>query len=220
MKPKSNGWKYWLILVGLLMMVIAYFVHDRNKLVAELDRRDSTHFQAGRNMMIDHVRERDFLTRKVNDGYHLADSIKLASDHAIDSLSRSAGRTRVKIVPVLVSSDSVCLAQVHYRDTLIKTQDSTISTLYGERKALRVASDTIEARWERKDRSSEKTIHQLADECYRQSAARQKAEKKLDNPWSFGLHAGYGATMSGGQVYMGPQAGASVQYKIRLRKRR
>jgi len=47
-----------------------------------------------------------------------------------------------------------------------------------------------------------------------------KQNKQLDNPWSFGLHGGYGATLSGGQIYMGPQVGASVQYKIRLRKRR
>ena len=34
---KSNGWKYWLVIGGLLLMTIAYFVHDRNKVAKQRD---------------------------------------------------------------------------------------------------------------------------------------------------------------------------------------
>lgn len=34
---KSNGWKCWLIVVGLLLMTIAYFVHDGNKVEKQRD---------------------------------------------------------------------------------------------------------------------------------------------------------------------------------------
>jgi len=34
---KSNGWKYWLTLVSVLLMWIAYFIHDRNKVEKQRD---------------------------------------------------------------------------------------------------------------------------------------------------------------------------------------
>jgi hypothetical protein len=43
---------------------------------------------------------------------------------------------------------------------------------------------------------------------------------RMDNPWSFGFHAGYGATISGGRAYAGPQAGIGINYWIRFKRRK
>lgn len=68
--------------------------------------------------------------------------------------------------------------------------------------------------------SASKAVDSLGAIAGKMQGVITKQAKQLDNPWSFGLHAGYGATLSAGQLYMGPQAGASVQYKIRIRKRK
>lgn len=68
--------------------------------------------------------------------------------------------------------------------------------------------------------SASQAVDSLGSIAGKMQGVIDKQAKQLDNPWSFGIHAGYGATLSGGQVYMGPQAGASVQYKIRLKNRK
>lgn len=62
---KSNGWKYWLVVVGLLLMVIAYFVHDRNRLEAEMKEADSVHYHNS----VEILKENAMLHEK-NDSLH------------------------------------------------------------------------------------------------------------------------------------------------------
>lgn len=62
---KSNGWKYWLVVVGLLLMTIAYFVHDRNRLEAEMIEHDSASYHASLK-----IAKENALLHEKNDSMH------------------------------------------------------------------------------------------------------------------------------------------------------
>lgn len=223
MANKSNGWKYWLVIVGLLMMVIAYFVHDRNKLAAELDSRDSTHFDDLRRIQIDKARDLNQADQEKRD-------LKHSYEHLADSLNKSSQtyyalytgvKAQRKPVNVVVASDTAEIRrQIDFRDQAIDFCDSTLSAKGAELSAAKAFQDSLQAIEAKRDTIQEKAITALNAAAWDNAKRAEKLGRRLDNPWSFGLHAGYGVTLNNGQVLAGPQAGAGVQYKIRIRRKR
>ena len=171
---KSNGWKYWLVVVGLLLMTIAYFVHDRNKV----------------------EKQRDAALKEADDFFNMAsqeaivrlgamatqDSIIAAERHAKDSAIVAHAKTQGSLKTTIralkdrykLRPDTVRLTLA---DTVIITQDSLIIDLEKEKAAVWARfSDEIHA-WEEKVRISEAYGQAMEKMAYDQNAARTEDAK-------------------------------------------
>lgn len=119
MKPKSNGWKYWLVVVGLLLMVIAYFVHDRNRLEAKLIEHDSASYHASLKILKENA-----LLHEKNDSLHNSQAL-LRKD--VLNWVQHAGNAWDKEKKALLRQ----LAQVNTTRATTPELDSLQFSLYG-----------------------------------------------------------------------------------------
>lgn len=212
-----------LIVIAVLMVIIAFL------LFAWMGSRKNAALKDDK--LFEHLRRADVEYRQnmsdIHKGYGRLLNMR---DHRQDSIDRINAalltenkrlRSQIRPVSVVMAGDTAGMrAQLTLRDQAIDNCDSSLSVRSGElaqAKAFTVSIQAIEAR---KDTVQERAISALNAAAWDNAKRAEKLEKKLDNPWSFGLHAGYGATMAGGQVYTGPQIGGGVQYKIRLKRRR
>lgn len=223
---KSNGWKYWLVVVGLLMMAIAYFVHDRSKVEKQRDaalKEADDFFNMARQEAIIGVKAKDDIRK----GYERLLNIR---DHRQDSTDRintvllvqnNRLRAQIRPVSVVMAGDTAEMrSQLILRDQAIDNCDSSLSVRSGELAQAKSFHDAVQALEAKRDTIQERSIIALNAAAWDNAKRADKLEKKLDNPWSFGLHAGYGLMLNNGQVLAGPQVGAGIQYKIRIRRKR
>lgn len=223
---KSNGWKYWLVVVGLLLMTIAYFLHDRNNVAKQRDaakEEANDFFNMARQEAIIGTKAKDDIRKGYERLLNIRDHRQDSTDRLNMGLMAQNRRLRGLIQPVsiVMTGDTADIrSQLTLRDQAIDNCDSSLSVRSGELAQAKEFTASIQALEARKDTIQERAITALNAAAWSNAKRADKLEKKLDNPWSFGLHAGYGITISGGQVYAGPQAGAGIQYKIRLRRKR
>lgn len=148
------------------------------------------------------------------------DSAVKAQDARIDRSDKATIVYKTKLIPTpLVSLDS-CRDQLAYRDTVILLQDTTISGLKEKANVLatyEAREDTLQNKVLMTERTYSSAVVSQRDSV---AAEIPKLQKKIDNPWHFGLYAGYGVTISGGMAYAGPQAGGGVVYTIRIRRKK
>lgn len=138
-------------------------------------------------------------------------------------ISKRDSKTRSQINPVnvvMAADTAEHRRQLLLRDTALANCDSTTSTLYAQIKAtgrLQEKKDSLHAKLQKK---AETAVSDLAEAAYLNSQRADRSERRANNPWGISGYAGYGATLAGGKVFMGPQAGVGVTYTIKLRKRK
>jgi len=171
-ETRSHNWKYWLTLVSVLLMWIAYFVHDRNKV----------------------EKQRDAALKEADDFFNMArqeaivrlgamaaqDSVIAAERHAKDSVIATHAKTQGAIKTQLTALRKryvVDTLHLTVADTIIVKQDSLIVDLEKEKSTVWARfSDEIHA-WEEKVRISEAYGQAMEKMAYDQNAARARDAK-------------------------------------------
>lgn len=218
---------YGYVIIGLLASVGVFawmWSAARNELKAERAGMDTIRFNESRRMMVQYTKEthdqRDSIIRYQSQIKHIKDS----NAQIVANKDRYAWWLKGQIRPaaeVVSKLDSTEVSrQLGYRDQAIDNCDSTRQVLAAEKSAIEAKQEAIEAAQAKEDSIADKSINSLNDAAIEQYHRAERLDKKLDNPWSFGLHGGYGATLAGGRVYAGPQIGIGVDYKIRFKRRK
>src|SRR5512147_3331990 len=152
---KSKWWKYWIVLVAILLMVIAYFVHDRNKHDADLSAADSTNFNELRQVMVlkaqGETRAEEEKRRLIEDNRLREDSTNEVNSRLLAENKRLRGL--IKPVNVVMAGDTAGMRdQLILRDQAIENCDSSLLAKSGELTQAKAFCDSLQAIEARKDK--------------------------------------------------------------------
>lgn len=100
------------------------------------------------------------------------------------SYTKTIGRVRfliapAKSIPIMEGDTVIYRNQLLYRDTLISYQDSTISTLYAERAAVKVSTDALIGKIETQARLSDQEANKWIGRWQESEVKRMAFEKKM-----------------------------------------